>query len=221
MPKPLVYLISGLAADERLFRNLRLNAETRFLPWLKPLNPHEPFAAYCARMAAGIEPNRPALLVGVSFGGMVALQIAESRPWLRVAQISSINMREQMPWYFRVLATTGLHRLVPAGWLKFFPGPGAWFFGTKGPAEFALFSQILETADPAFLEWAIPQVLNWEPPKCNQCLQIIGTSDRIFPAQNQPNAILIKGGTHLMTFTQAAQISQLLNQEIAALPGQA
>ncbi|RYF85427.1 MAG: alpha/beta hydrolase [Chitinophagaceae bacterium] len=209
---PIVYLISGLAADERIFRNLTLEAEVVFIPWLIPLHPKEPLPEYAERMAEKIIPGWPGIIAGVSFGGMVALEIASVRPWLKAVEISSINDPKFLPWHLRLVRFSGLYKIMPPQALKWFPQAGAWFFGTKGKTEYALFTDILNGADPFYMRWAINQLLNWKPENTTDCLQIIGTDDTIFPPRYCPGAIQIKGGTHLMVYSEAAQISQILNK---------
>ena len=215
LQQPVFYLISGLAADERIFLNLQLEGEVVFLPWLRPLHPREPLDAYAERMAAQILPERPGLLVGVSFGGMVALEIAQTRPWLKVVQISSISRPEQMPLHLRLIRESRLYRLVPPQVLKMLPKAGGWFFGLKEPVERELFGQILQHADPVYMRWAIHALLTWRPGRSLECVQLIGTHDRVFPPRGLPGAIKVEGGTHLMVFSKAEEISPVLNREAA------
>jgi pimeloyl-ACP methyl ester carboxylesterase len=75
-----LYLLSGMGADERIFRYLSFPADytVHYLDWLPPI-PDETFPEYAARMAARIE-HEHVTLVGVSFGGMLSLEIARQRP---------------------------------------------------------------------------------------------------------------------------------------------
>ena len=62
------------------------------------------------------------------------------------------------------------------------------------------------------MRWAINQLLTWQP-QCNtKCVQIIGTDDTIFPPGCCPGATRIKGGSHLMVYTHAEEISRIINQ---------
>src|SRR5690606_16426633 len=96
-----LYLISGMGADERIFRHLRFpeEYEVHDLPWLPP-RPDEPFTDYAARMAAGITANGPVTLLGLSFGGMISLEIARQRPIAKNIIISSIKHTRERPPYF-------------------------------------------------------------------------------------------------------------------------
>src|SRR5262245_55843221 len=72
---PLI-LLSGMAADERLFEPQRVAfPDLRVPAWIDPL-PGESLRGYAARLARRIDPGRPCLVGGASFGGMVALEMA-------------------------------------------------------------------------------------------------------------------------------------------------
>ena len=93
-----IYLISGLGADERVFSRLEFPAgyETHFLPWIQPLTPTEPIEEYAARMARRILHPNPVLL-GLSFGGMMSIEIARHIPVERVVLLSSVKQKQELP----------------------------------------------------------------------------------------------------------------------------
>jgi pimeloyl-ACP methyl ester carboxylesterase len=69
------YLIPGLGADERVFQGLSLPGPAVVLHWLMPQSPTEPLQKYAARLAEAVPPDHPCWLVGVSFGGLLALEV--------------------------------------------------------------------------------------------------------------------------------------------------
>lgn len=71
-----VYFVSGQAADETLFENLTLPSHfaIKHVHWIEPLK-KEPFADYVERLAQQINANESFALVGVSLGGMVAIEL--------------------------------------------------------------------------------------------------------------------------------------------------
>ena len=69
---PLVILLPGLGADERLFVSQRDVWPDLVVPrWLRP-ELGEDLARYAARLAEQLLVSRPLVLGGCSFGGMVA-----------------------------------------------------------------------------------------------------------------------------------------------------
>ena len=212
------YLIPGLGADERVFQNLLplLRGETRVLPWLTP-EPAESLPHYAARMAAAIPPEQPGLLVGVSFGGVVGLEINRLRPRLRTVLISSIPDASCLPPLLRLVRATRAYRLFPPQALKLFPRAGQWYFGVRNGAEYHLFRQILRDMEPAYTRWAIHRLLHWDSTHVGRSTQILGTHDRVFPPGPTPVDYLVRGGGHFMAYSHAPEISVILNQLLAKL----
>ena len=109
-----LYLLPGLGADARLFApllpHLPATVRAQVLEWLPPAAPDEPLAAYAARLAAPIAPAEACWVAGVSFGGLVALEIGRLRPRARIIQISSLSAAELLPAQFKLMRAAG-----PAG----------------------------------------------------------------------------------------------------------
>ncbi|HEU4471793.1 MAG TPA: alpha/beta hydrolase, partial [Flavisolibacter sp.] len=113
------YLIPGLGADERVFRNLRFppRSEITCLGWITP-HLGESLRAYALRMSARIDKEEEFTLVGLSLGGMIAVEIANHRPVRRVILISSVPLSAHLPRYFRLIARSRLHQFLPVSILK-------------------------------------------------------------------------------------------------------
>ncbi|MDF7812614.1 alpha/beta fold hydrolase [Hymenobacter sp. YC55] len=209
----MIYLIPGLGADERVFQNLRplLQDETQILLWLTP-EPDESLPAYAARMAATIPLEQVGLLVGVSFGGVVGLEINRIRPRLRTVLVSSIPDASCMPPLLRLIRSTGVYRLFPPQWLKLFPRAGQVYFGVHNGEEYRMFKRILRDMEPTYTRWAIHRLLHWDSTNVGRSIQILGTADRVFPPGPTPVDYLIEGGGHFMVFSHAPQVSKILNK---------
>ena len=209
----MIYLIPGLGADERVFQNLRplLQGETRILPWLTP-EPNESLPAYAARMAATIPLAQKGLLVGVSFGGVVGLEINRIRPQLLTVLVSSVPDASSMPPLLRLIRVTGVYRLVPPQLLKLFPKAGQFYFGVRNGEEYQMFKRILRDMEPTYTRWAIHRLLHWDSTNVGRSIQILGTADRVFPPGPTPVDYLIEGGGHFMVFSHAPEVSKILNK---------
>lgn len=75
------YFISGMGADKRVFTHIQLpeGFEAVFLDWLAP-NREETLPSYAMRLADHIDTTEPFVLIGLSFGGMLATEIAKQYP---------------------------------------------------------------------------------------------------------------------------------------------
>ncbi|WP_201984234.1 alpha/beta hydrolase [Hymenobacter rubidus] len=208
---PVFYLIPGLGADERVFRLLRLRGEVHILRWLAPQTAEESLPHYAARLAAAVPTEQPCWLVGVSFGGVLAQEIAPLRPLARVVLISSFAGPAELPWLGRLARATGLYRLLPAHLLPRLPRVAQWFFGVKNGREYQLLRQILQDTNPSFTRWAIARLLQWPGGAATPVIRIHGTHDRLLPLGKVQVQYSLTGG-HLIIISRAAEISQILNE---------
>jgi len=135
------YLLSGLGADGTVFQYLDFEGvEVEYMEWLSPL-PKETLPAYAKRMTQKITTPHP-ILVGLSFGGMVAMEIAKQIPVKKVILISSAKERKELPWFYRFSAKLKLQKILPYTLIKRTNGFTYWLFGATSAHEKALLKEI-------------------------------------------------------------------------------
>jgi len=211
---PVFYCIPGLGADERVFQFLRLRGETHVLRWLSPQSTHEPLRHYAARLAAAVSAGQAGWLVGVSFGGVLALEVAQLRPLARVVLISSFTGPKELPWIGQLARATGLYRAVPPQLLRLVPRMAQWLFSARNGGEYRLLRQIIRDTDLPFTRWAIAQLLQWPGRSATPVIRIHGTADRLLPAGAAHSQYRLPGG-HLIIVSQATEISRILHHLVA------
>jgi pimeloyl-ACP methyl ester carboxylesterase len=216
--RPKIFIISGLGADERVFQLLDLSDyEVVFVEWIKPLH-KEKIEHYAARLLTQITSPNP-VIIGLSFGGMMAIEISKLIPTKKIILLSSAKTKQEIPFYLKILGNLGLDYIVPSCVLKQSNIIVDWFFGVKGYFEKKLLHQILKDMDSIFLKWSIHQVLHWNnlfvPPNLTH---IHGTADRLLPAYFIKANELIPNAGHFMVLTFptliSARINALLQSEI-------
>jgi len=206
------YLIPGLGADERVFCGLSLPGPAEVLRWLVPQSPTEPLRHYAARLAEAVPTNQPCWLVGVSFGGLLALEVGRLRPLARVVLISSLADASQLPPLLKLGRATRLYRLVPFGLLPRLPRVAQWFFGARNGREYRLLARILRDTDPAFAKWATRQLLHWDSTGVPRAVRLHGTHDRLLPAGRSSVDHALPGAGHFMIVSHATTLSCLLHE---------
>ena len=203
-----LYAISGLGADHRVFECLSLNHELEAVSWLDPIS-DESLDAYCGRLAEKIDTSQPFGLIGVSFGGMVVVELNKILSPEFSILISSCATRDEIPVIYRMAGTLGILKVIPRA---FFNPPKAiahWLFGAKNKR---LLSDILDDTDPRFAKWAAQKIVTWtSSQKTPNLIRIHGTKDWILPMPKNSNAIEIKQGTHFMIVDRAEEISTIVN----------
>ena len=212
-----IYCVSGLGADERVFQKLKFEGyQPVHIRWIEPEN-NENIADYAKRLATQINSDRP-ILIGLSFGGIIAVEIAKQICPEKVVLISSTKNQQEVPFYFKMFRWLPVHRLIPAKIMLWFGQLlAAWFFSLETLAERKLFKAILLDTDAKFMKWAIHQVVVWKNELIPEnTYHIHGESDRIFPYRFVREDFGVAEGGHFMIMNQAEKISNLI-QEIVNL----
>ncbi len=216
-----IYFISGLGADWRVFHRLQLKGyRPVYIRWERPYR-GESIEHYAQRLLPQVTTEHP-ILVGLSFGGLMAVEMAKLCDPAQVIVISSAVSGAQVPNYYKPFRWLPLQMVVPFKcllWAVY--GLLNWLFGLEDPEDRSLFKQVLVDTDPFFLKWAINRVVDWRNqvvPK--NLVQIHGGRDRVFPFGDRRADIVIPDGGHLMVLTRAEELSRLLMATLATSPAQ-
>jgi hypothetical protein len=215
-----VYFISGQAADEHLFKNLVLppNHVIKHVQWIEPLK-NETLADYAKRLSLQISTAGSYILIGVSFGGIVAIELNKILQPKYTIIISSIATKCEHPPHLKFFHFFKLHKLMPGAFYKLYNPFVNWCFGAQTNREKELLRYYLKGATKNYMKWAATEILNWKnESRPKNLLHIHGTSDRIFPHQFTHADIKIKNGTHLMIHNRAEEMSKILTQKINSIP---
>jgi pimeloyl-ACP methyl ester carboxylesterase len=207
----IIYCISGLGADEKIFKHLSVPDYTlKCLSWLLP-EVNESMAAYARRMAAQITEKNP-ILLGVSFGGMMAIEIAKHIPVHRLILVSSVKSDVEIPRWMKWVGRLRIYKLVPPTFYRHAGRLGDWRLGVSSEEERALVAAYRRSSDLGYLKWAIRQILqwhnNWVPP---HTLHIHGEGDRIFPVTRIKDSVIVKGATHFMVYNKAGEVGKYIS----------
>jgi len=196
-----LYIISGLGADHRVFQYMNFSGyEVTHIQWITPLK-KESIEDYAKRLSAQIKTPNPTL-IGMSFGGMMAIEIGKQLKTEKIILIASVKTKNEIPFYLKTVGQ--LHHIIPTVILKTSTPISRWFFGIREGRDRKLFSTICRETDPVFFNWAVDKIVNWKntviPPKVKH---IQGSSDRIFPVNYVKADVVIPNGGHFMTVDKA------------------
>ena len=204
-------MIPGMGADTRIYNNIDL-LDNDVIPvnWIIP-DINDTLTSYAQKLILQYHISNNSILIGNSLGGMIAIEIANMVPISKVILISSIKTINEAPWYFKLFRNIPVYKMLPNGLMN----TGGVFikpvFGNMKPDDLWLFKDMLKKSSPVFVKWAMGAVLKWNnqtiPPNV---YHIIGDKDRVFNYKLIKDAIIIKGGTHIMVFDMAKQINKLL-----------
>ena len=210
------YFISGLGADKKAFQRIKLpeGYEPVYLDWIPPQK-DESLANYARRFSSMIKTDDAFILIGLSFGGMLACEIARLRNPMKTIIISSIASSEELPWYYKRAARFGIHKYVPIGLLK----AGTLLknmMGMRSKEDKAIIYSYLRFADPAMIRWSLHAIVSWhQQERLPGVVHIHGSSDHLLPLKYIHPDHVIQNGGHLMVFNRAEEVNKILCSVLA------
>jgi pimeloyl-ACP methyl ester carboxylesterase len=214
-------LLPGLGADHRLLEPQRAAFPQLIVPpWIPPRK-NESLPQYAGRMAETVAPSPdvPLVLGGVSFGGMLAYEMAR---WLKpdaVVLIASCRTRKSL----RPIYAPGrwLLPLIPVQtWnvAKMLSGPLLRIKHRRSIAKRELLIAMFRDADSRFMHWILQALLRWQPTPLEgiPVFHIHGGRDPLIPASRVEADVVIPNGGHLINVTHADEVNDFLRRAARA-----
>jgi pimeloyl-ACP methyl ester carboxylesterase len=212
MPK--IYFISGLGADSRAFTKIQEfeDYQNVFLNWIPNL-PSETFSNYITRLIKGHKINANDIVLGLSFGGLAALEIAKQTGVQKVILLSSFRDKSGLKSHLKFLLKLRLYNLIPNFKLKFFDKYAVKGFGNVSEEAKQGLLDMMKDTKPKLIKWSLKQIRksNFKEISNIELFNILGTKDELVQKWELPNNnFYIKNGGHLMVYENADEINQVL-----------
>src|SRR6185437_1901729 len=209
-----IYCISGFGADERVFSKLDFgDNDIHFIQWKIP-EQHETIESYANRMRQDIQHANP-ILIGLSFGGMISIEIAKLISIEKVVLLSSISTRYELPLFMRIAGKLRLNRIIPMKPYAILEPIENYNLGVETKEQKILLREYRRNLNLQYSNWALNEVVNWKnewiPPNL---VHIHGTKDHIFPINYVKADYRIKGAGHLLPMNNAAEVNVILKEII-------
>jgi len=200
MSKIHVYFMPGMAASSSIFERIKLPDDTfevHLLEWFLP-EKKETLQQYAKRMSNHVK-HEKAVLVGVSFGGILVQEMAQFVNPKKVIIISSVKSNQELPRRMKIAKTTKAYKILPTSLLQNVESLVKYAFGDVIKSRLKLYETFLSMRDKSYLDWAIEQVVCWERTEIDKnVIHIHGDADEVFPSKNIKEFINVSGGTHIM-----------------------
>ena len=212
-----VYIFSGLGADKRVFQHMDFTyCNAIFIDWLSPKK-NESISNYASRICSQIKHENP-VLIGLSFGGIMAVEVAKLVKTEKVILIASAKNRSEIPWYYRMAGKFNLHKLLPTKLMKTPNVLSYWLFGIENSDDKKLLKEILNDTYSTFLKWAINAIATLTNKiQPTNVIHIHGTADRILPIKFAKVDAKVENGGHFMTLNKAKEVSEIVRDVILKL----
>ncbi|MFD2727300.1 alpha/beta hydrolase [Hyunsoonleella rubra] len=195
-----VYLMPGMAASPLIFEHIRLpenQFEIHLLEWFLPVK-NESLSNYAQRMAQHIK-HENIVLLGVSFGGVLVQEMCQYLKVRKLIIVSSVKSPSELPKRMHFAKSTKAYKLVPTSLASRVDVLAKYAYGHKIKKRLNLYKMYLSVSDKTYLDWALEQMMEWNPEGCiSDIIHIHGDKDPIFPIRNISDCIIVKNGTHAM-----------------------
>lgn len=213
MEKTHVYFMPGMAASSTIFERILLpeeQFEMHLLEWVLPLD-NETLQEYAERIALDIK-HENAVLIGVSFGGVLVQEMGKMVNAKKVIIISSVKSNAEFPRRMKLAKTIKAYKVFPTGWAQNVELLAKLPFGEgKMNQRLKLYEKFLSMRDKKYLDWALEKIILWDRTEPDEkVIHIHGDADEVFPPKNIKNFIPIKGGTHIMIINKFKWLNENL-----------
>lgn len=214
-----IYGIPGLGLNAQIFEHLQFkDCDLKIIEWIEPLK-KESLSNYAKRISQQLEEGE-VVLIGHSFGGVLAQEIAQHLRVNHIFLISSIKSPKQLPFSFKLLSMFSLYKLVSRQSILITFPLWAHINGYVSKNLRSIFRDSMKTHSSYYLQWSLKEISNWQGTvqKMPPITQIHGNADLTFPLKKITEPLhVIKGGNHLMVHSLAEEIKTIISAELDIL----
>ncbi|MEZ4932575.1 MAG: alpha/beta hydrolase [Saprospiraceae bacterium] len=210
----IIYLLPGQGSDERLFKNIHIeHYETKSIKYIIP-EKGENMASYAKKLSAQIDTTARYSIIGVSLGGMLAIEIAKIMQPEEVILIASAKTKNEIPALYLFFQKIPIHRLLGGRFYKFWTILLQPLYEPMDKADQKLWRKMMKEKNPKFMKRAVRCIVEWDNENYTgiKLLHIHGNKDRTLPIKNIHEPVVVENGTHVMTLTKGEEISFIINQ---------
>jgi hypothetical protein len=208
----IIYLFPGQGADCRLFKYIEFPYDTIHLKFPIP-EKKTTLREYAHGFIPWIDTDRPFILIGVSLGGMICSELADTlEPEITIV-ISSAKYRTKLPGRYKFQKTIPLNKIIPKGMTKWGAKVLAPIVEPARKQDTETFRSMIEAKDPAYIKRTVDMVINWDKEGYDDSIiHIHGDKDHTLPHRKVRYDYLVENGTHMMVYIRGDEVSKLINE---------
>lgn len=206
-----IYLLPGQGSDKRIFNKINFEGfDTIHLACLVP-EKKETMQHYAARMMEQVDTSGDFSFIGVSLGGMIAVEMAQLCRPQHVIIISSAKNKYELPRKYRFMQKVPINKLFSGKLLRALGLVVQPIVEPDSMRERATFKSMMKNKNPFFLKRGIDMIIHWDRTETDpQIVHLHGTRDHTIPFRKVESVIKIKNGSHMMTLTRAGEVGLVI-----------
>ena len=212
MQKKTLYLIPGQGSDYRIYKHFKFDDfDTVHVKYIIP-HDNETMKSYAQRLSEQIDTTNRFSIIGVSLGGMLAVELSEFLNPEEVIIISSAKNRNDLPFRYKFMQKVPLNTIFGGGFLRAVAPTAQIIVEPDSRKERELCVSMLNNKNELFMKRSVNMIVNWEREN-NQTkiTHIHGNNDHTIPIRNVNNVTFkVKNGSHMMVLTQGETIRNIV-----------
>ena len=217
MARRIIY-ISGIGADSRAFSHLRIKGsyEHVYTDWISA-NRDETFVSYCKRFRNQYHIESNDILLGLSFGGLIAQQIGHFLHSQKVVMISSFRSRNDLQGFWNFCLRFNLHLTFPPFRIPLIADIITISLNAQNKEGSKLLRDMQKDADFRFIKWALQKIRDTDLTTAfkDSYLVMNGNKDLLVKDWKSTGSITIDQGSHFMVHNHASRLASLIEEYLA------
>lgn len=208
-----VYLIPGMGTDHHVFHNFKFDT-TKVNPvkikW-QDFDKCTGLDEYAKLLTRQIDTTEAFSIVGVSMGGMLAMEMAQLISPKSVVLISSVQSSDDLPFKVKLAKIFPIYKLLGRMSFEFIAKNKKTYKEIDDPRDKLIYREMMENTGVDFYKWQIHSIVNWQFEEKDHnfpILHIHGSRDKTLPLKNVNADITIDQGTHKLTINQSDLLIQ-------------
>jgi pimeloyl-ACP methyl ester carboxylesterase len=218
---PLI-LFPGLAADANVFAPQKIAFPQLIVPeWPLPLT-SDTLDSYCDRLAEDLRSQGEAIIGGASFGGIIALHVAQRLKPRAVLLIGSLRSASEHPRVTRLCRPLKpLVPWIPVRFLQLCCAPLTSKLARRTFPHLSGLAGQFYSANPAVFQWSLARILDWNSTPAVDCpvFRIHGDRDFVLPIRCTQPDIVVRGGGHVISLTHSSEVNEFIRSAILQTSG--
>lgn len=185
--------------------------QKHYIEWIEPISDNEPLSQYIIRLKDQIMHPYP-LFAGLSFGGVIALELSKEYQSDKVMLISSFRNKEDLTFPIRILLRTKAYKIIPDIDLNLVRRIMRQAYAVRSGVAINKIIEMMGDHSPRYLRWSVRMIDEYQHNTSNkaQIHSIIGNKDRLVKVWDDHPIQIIKGGTHIAVYKHANKVNEII-----------
>ena len=214
MSKKTIYLIPGQGSDYRIYKHFKFkDFDTIHVKYIIP-HEIETMESYAQRLSEQIDTTKRFSIIGVSLGGMLAVELSEFLNPEEVIVISSAKNRNELPFRYKFMKKVPLNTIFGGGFLRAVAPTAQIIVEPDSKKKRELCVSMLKSKNELFMKRSVNMIINWEREGDSaKIIHIHGDNDHTIPIRNVNGVTYkVKNGSHMMALTMGEKIRNIVKE---------